>query len=136
MRRQEDKAITDSKEAATKELLPERQATHAERQASATPRREDVSLKSTGTTLYPDWSVKWNSKPVGPDMAKPYQTPREGANGGLTLDKELGADSVFTPCNQAKERKGPQRHRTTVKRQPTFRLLTWLNWACHPRCRP
>ena len=97
MKRQEDKAIADSKEAAAKELPPERQAAHAERQVSVMPRREDVSLTSTGATLYPNWSVKQKSKPMGPDMARPYWTPREGADGGLTLDKELDADLVFDP---------------------------------------
>ena len=94
MKRQEDKAIADSKEAAAKELLPERQAARAERPASATPRWEDMSSTSTGATLYPNWSVKWKSKLTGPDMARPYRMPREGADGGLTLDKELDAHSV------------------------------------------
>ena len=56
IRRQEDKLITDSKEAAAKNLLPERWAARAERQAGATPRKDDMSSTSMSATLYPDWS--------------------------------------------------------------------------------
>ena len=53
IRRQEDKLIPDSKEAAAKNLPPEQQAARAERQASATPRKIDVSSTSMSATLYP-----------------------------------------------------------------------------------
>ena len=55
IRRQEDKLLADSKEAAAKDLLPERRAAHAERQAGAMPRKDSVSSTSMSTTLYPDW---------------------------------------------------------------------------------
>ena len=54
-----DKLIADSKEAAAKNLPPERQAACAERQASATPRKIDVSSTSMSTTLYPDLESGW-----------------------------------------------------------------------------
>ena len=51
IRRQEDKLLADSKEAATKDLPPERWAAHTERQAGATPRKDGVSSISMITTL-------------------------------------------------------------------------------------
>ena len=55
IRRQEDKLIADSKEAAAKDLPPEQRVARAERQAGATPRKDGVSSMSMSTTLYPDW---------------------------------------------------------------------------------
>ena len=66
-----------------------------------------MSSTSTGATLYPNWSVKQKSKPMGPDMARPYWTPRVGTDGGLTLDKELDADSVFDPLQPCQGTEGP-----------------------------
>ena len=53
IRRQEDKLITDSKEAATKNLPPERRAARAERQASVMPRKDGVS----STSIKPDTPI-------------------------------------------------------------------------------
>ena len=58
IRRQEDKLIADSKEAAAKDLPPERWAARAERQAGTTPRKDGVSSMSMSTTLYPDWFLE------------------------------------------------------------------------------
>ena len=49
----EDKAIADSKEAAAKELPPERQVACTERHASTTPTKADVTSTSTGATPLP-----------------------------------------------------------------------------------
>ena len=55
IRMQEDKALADSKEAAAKDLPPERRVAHAERQAGAMPRKDGMSSTSVSATLYPDW---------------------------------------------------------------------------------
>ena len=55
IRRQEDKLLADSKEAAAKDLLPEQRAARTERQAGAMPRKDGMSFTSMSTTLYPDW---------------------------------------------------------------------------------
>ena len=89
-------------------LIHELISAHAERQVSVMPRKEDVSSTSMGATLYPHWFVKQNPNPTGPDMPRPYWTPREGADRGLTLDKELGADSVFGPLQSSQGTEGPR----------------------------
>ena len=43
VKRENDKLAANSREAAAKELLPDRQAAHAERQAQATPTNPDVA---------------------------------------------------------------------------------------------
>ena len=108
IRRQEDKLIADSKEAAAKNLLPERQAARAERQAGATPRKKDVSSTSMSATLYPDWVLSWAGKRSSPDMPQPYQMPREGTGRRLTLEEELDASSVFDPLQSSQGAEGPR----------------------------
>ena len=108
IRRQEDKLIADSKEAATKNLPPERQVARAERQASATPRKIYVSSTSMRATLYPDWVLSWAGKRSSPDTPQPYRTPREGAGRRLTLEEELDASSVFDPLQSSQGAEGPQ----------------------------
>ena len=54
IRMQEDKVLADSKEAAAKDLPPERRVARTERQAGATPRKDSVSSTSMSATLYPD----------------------------------------------------------------------------------
>ena len=107
IRRQEDKLIADSKEAAAKNLPPERRAAHAERQASATPRKDDVSSTSMNATLYPDWVLSRAGKRSSPDTPQPYRTPREGAGRRLTLEEELDASSVFDPLQSSQGAEGP-----------------------------
>ena len=108
IRRQEDKLIVDSKEAAVKNLPPEQWAACAERQASATPRKDDVSSTSMSATLYPDWVLSRAGKRSSPDMPQPYWTPREGAGGCLSLEEELDASSVFDPLQSSQGAEGPQ----------------------------
>ena len=153
IKRQEDKMITDSKEAAAKELLPEQQVAHAERQAGATPMKADATSTSTGAALYPDWIMRSKTKPIGCDVARPYQTPREDTGRDLMLDVELDAASVFDPLQLASQSsqpdpqdcsmsdttlgaEGPRTRCTTARCQPAFRPSTWLRWAYYPRCRP
>ena len=97
IKKQDDKACADSKEAAAQELLPERRAACMERQASATPTKVDVSFTSTGVPLYPNWIVRNKTKPAGCNTPRPYRVPKEDAGDGLTLEEELDAASVFDP---------------------------------------
>ena len=108
IRRQEDKLIADSKEAAAKNLPPERRAARAERQAGTTPRKDDVSSTSMSATLYPDWVLNRAGKRSSPDMPQPYWTPREGAGGCLILEEELDASSVFDPLQSSQGAEGPR----------------------------
>ena len=107
IRRQEDKLITDSKEAAAKDLLPERRVACTERQAGTTPRKDGVSSTSMSTTLYPDWVLSRAGKRSGPDTPQPYRTPREGASRHLTLEEELDASSIFDPLQLSQGAEGP-----------------------------
>ena len=97
IRRQEDKILADSKEAAAKDLLPDRQAARTERQAGTTPRKDGMSSTSMSATLYPDWVLSWAGKRMSPDMPQLYWMPREDAGGRLTLEEELDASSMFDP---------------------------------------
>ena len=97
IKRENDKLMADSREAAAKELLPERQVAHAERQAQATPRNPDVVLVSLQAALYPNWVQAAVTKPQGSDQLRPYRTPREEVSRKSVLEEELDADSVFDP---------------------------------------
>ena len=108
IRRQEDKLIADSKEAATKDLPPERRVSRAERQAGTTPRKDGVSSTSMSTTLYPDWVLSWAGKRSSPDTPQPYWMPREGTGGRLTLEEELDASSMFDPLQSSQGAEGPR----------------------------
>ena len=55
IKRQDDKAVADSREAAAKQLLPERQVARMERQAWATPTNPDTAPSRSQAALYPDW---------------------------------------------------------------------------------
>ena len=103
IKRQEDKALTDSKEVATKELPPEWQEAHARRQASAMPTKADVTSTCLSTALYPDWILKRTTKPTGCNMSRSYRTPRDGAHEDLTLEEELDVGSVFDPLQLASQ---------------------------------
>ena len=107
IRRQEDKLIADSKEAAMKNLPPERRAARAERQAGTTPRKDGMSSTSMSTTLYPDWVLSWAGKRSSPDTPQLYRMPREGAGGRLTLEEELDASSIFDPLQSSQGAEGP-----------------------------
>ena len=108
IRRQEDKLIADSKEAAAKNLPPERWAACTERQAGAKPRKDDVSSTSMSATLYPDWVLSRTGKHSSPDTPQPYRMPREGAGRCLTLEEELDASSVFDPLQSSQGAEGPR----------------------------
>ena len=108
IRRQEDKLRTDSKEAAMKDLPPERRVAHAERQAGAMPRKDGVSSTSMSTTLYPDWVLSRADKRTSPDTPQPYRMPREDTGRRLTLEEELDASSVFDPLQSSQGAEGPR----------------------------
>ena len=108
IRRQEDKLIADSKEAATKNLPPEQRAAGAERQAGTTPRKDDMSSTSMSATLYPDWVLSRAGKHSSPDTPQLYRMPREGAGRCLSLEEELDASSVFDPLQSSQGAEGPR----------------------------
>ena len=135
IKRQDDKARADSKEAATQELLPKQRVAHAEKQASTMPTKVDVSSTNAGVPLYPNWIARDKTKPAGRDGPRPYQTPKEDTDGGLMLEEELDAASVFNPLkpdsqlsqldtqgcsgsDSTPEAEGRGRRRTTVRHQP------------------
>ena len=97
IKKQDDKACTDSKEAAAQELPPERRAAHTERQASTMPTKVDVSSTNAGVPLYPNWILRNKTKPAGRDTPRPYQAPKEDTGNGLMLEEELDAASIFNP---------------------------------------
>ena len=70
---------------------------YAERQASTTPTKVDVSSTNAGVPLYPNWIVRNKTKPADRDTPRPYQAPKEDVSDGLTLEEELDVASVFDP---------------------------------------
>ena len=108
IRMQEDKVLADSKEAAAKNLPPERRAACTERQASATPRKDSMSSTSMSATLYPNWVLSRAGKCTSPNMPQPYRTPREDTSRCLTLEEELDASSMFDPLQLSQGAEGPQ----------------------------
>ena len=108
IRMQEDKVLTDSKEAAAKDLPPERWAARAERQAGTMPRKDGMSSTSMSATLYPDWVLSRAGRRTSPDTPQPYRMPREDTGGHLTLEEELDASSVFDPLQSSQGAEGPR----------------------------
>ena len=108
IRRQEDKLRADSKEAAAKDLPPERRVARAERQAGTMPRKDGVSSTCMSTILYPDWVLSQAGKRTSPDTPQLYRTPREDTGGRLTLEEELDASSLFDPLQLSQGAEGPQ----------------------------
>ena len=80
MKRENDKLVADSREATAKELLPDRQVAHAERQARAMPTNPDVASSSSQADLYPNWVWAPVTKPRGGDQPRPYRMPRQEAD--------------------------------------------------------
>ena len=107
IRRQEDKLLADSKEAAAKDLLPERWAARAERQASTMPRKDGMSSTSMSTTLYPDWVLSRAGKRTSPDTPQPYRMPREVVDTSPWRG-ELDVSSMFNPLQPSQGAEGPQ----------------------------
>ena len=97
MKRENDKLVADSREAAAKELPPDRQVAHAERQARAMPTNPDVAPLSSQATLYPNWVRAPVTKPQGSDQPRLYRMPRKEADRNFALEEELDAKSVFDP---------------------------------------
>ena len=108
IRMQEDKVLADSKEAAAKDLLPERWVARTERQAGAMPRKDGMSSTSMSATLYPNWVLSQAGRCTSPDTPQPYWMPREDTGGCLTLEEELDASSVFNPLQWSQGAEGPQ----------------------------
>ena len=103
IKRQDDKAPADSKEAEAEELPPEWRVAHAEQQACSTPTKVDMSSTNTGVPLYPNWVMRNKTKPTGHDVPRRYRVPKEDADRGLMLDEELDAVSVFDPLQLASQ---------------------------------
>ena len=108
IRRQEDKLLTNSKEAAAKDLPPERRAARVERQAGMTRRKDCMSSTNMSTSLYPDWVLSRAGKCMSPDTPQLYRMPREGTGGCLTLEEELDASSGFDPLQSSQGADGPR----------------------------
>ena len=136
IRRQEDKLIADSKEAAAKNLPPERWVARVERQAGAMPRKDDVSSTSMSATLYPDWVLSRAGKRSSPDTLQPYQMPREGAGRRLTLEEELDASSVFDPLQSSQGAEGPRTPPHYSKAPTTILLFDIAKVGVLPRMSP
>ena len=88
----------------------ETSAAHAERQAQATPTNPDTAPARSQTALYPNWVQARVTKPKGSDLPRPYRAPREDAGRDLSLEEELGANSVFDPMvgSQSSQLSGSQ----------------------------
>ena len=97
VKRENDKLAADSSEATAKELPPDRQVAHAERQAQAMPTNPDIASSSSQADLYPNWVQALVTKPWGSDQPRPYRTPRQEADRDCMLEEELDAKSVFDP---------------------------------------
>ena len=97
VKRAEDKAVADSREAAAKELLPDQQAARMERQAPATPTNPDVTPVTSQAALYPNWVQAPITKPQGSDQPRPYKMPRQQTDRNSALEEELDTKSVFDP---------------------------------------
>ena len=95
MKRENDKLAADSREATAKELPPDRQVAHAERQARAMPTNLDVAPLSSQADLYPNWVRAPVTKPQGGNQPRPYRMPRQEADRNCTLEEELDAKSMF-----------------------------------------
>ena len=67
VKRENDRLAADSREATAKELPPDQQAAHAERQAQAMPMNPDVAPSSSQADLYPNWVRAPVTKPQGGD---------------------------------------------------------------------
>ena len=92
MKRENDKLVAYSREAAMKELLPEGQAAHVERQAQAMPTNPEGLSQAA---LYPNWVWVPVTTPQGSNPPRPYRTPRQEADQNSALEEELDTDSVF-----------------------------------------
>ena len=107
IKRQDNKAIADSREAAAKQLPPERQTAHAERQVSTMPMNPDAASMRLGAALYPNWVLKQGTKPKGSNVPRPYRMFWEGTGRDLTIEEELDADSMFDPLQPASQSNQP-----------------------------
>ena len=97
VKRENDKLVANSREAAAKELPPDRQAARAERQARAMSTNPDVVPLSSQAALYPNWVWAPVTKPQGGDQPRPYRMPRQEADRNFMLEEELDAKSMFNP---------------------------------------
>ena len=70
---------------------------HAERQASTTPTKVDVSSTNAGVPVYPNWILRDKTKPAGHNAPRLYRAPKEDAGNSLMLEEELDAASIFNP---------------------------------------
>ena len=61
------------------------------------PMNPDMAPSRSQAALYPDWVQARVTKPKGSNLPRPYRMPREGAGRDLSLEEELGTNSVFDP---------------------------------------
>ena len=97
MKRENGELAANSREAAAKELPPDRQAACAEQQARAMPRNLDIASSLSEVDLYPNWVWAPVTKPRGSDQPRLYRMPRQETDQVCTLEEELDAKSMFNP---------------------------------------
>ena len=149
VKRENDELAANSREAAAKELLPDRHAARAERQAGAMPRNLDIASSSSEADLYPNWVQAPITKPREGDQPRPYRTPRQETDRVRMLEEELDAKFVFDPLlglgSQSSHHwvpspaprqtpllgwQDPRHCRTSVTLHPQFHRLTWPSLGC------
>ena len=97
IKRQDDKEAADSKEAAAKQLPPERQVACTERQARAMPMNLDAAPARSQATLHPNWVHAPVTKPQSSDPPRPYRTPRQDTDRDLFFRGGVGHQLCVQP---------------------------------------
>ena len=124
IRMQEDKVLADSKEAAVKDLPPERRAARAERQAGATPRKDGMSSTSMSATLYPDWVLSWAGRRMSPNTPNRTERLERTPADASPWRRNWMPLPCLTPYSRARELKDHRRRHTTARLQFTSRSST------------
>ena len=106
-KRQAEIEAAEGREAAAKQLPPEWQAAHVERQVWAMSVKMDVMPVQLESSLYPNWTWKQDTRPKGSDLPRPYKTPKEGNREELTLEEELDTKSMFDPLASGSQSSQP-----------------------------
>ena len=122
IKRQDDKDIANSREAASKQLPPEQQAAHAERQARAMRTNLDAAPVRSQAALYPNWVQAWVTKPQGSDPAQTVQNTQAGRRPRLFIGGGVGHQFCIRPTG------------TGVSIKPTIGLPAQLFTVYYHKC--
>ena len=90
VKRENDRLAADSREAAAKELPPDRQVGRAERQAGAMPVNLDIASSSSQADLYPNWIRAPVTRPWGSNQPKTVQNTQAGGRPKLHIGGGVG----------------------------------------------